>query len=80
MMAAEEEEVPEVPESEDIIVVSSTYGSQGDVGPLLALARTLHRRQQQQQRVTTNAATTEITETTLPVAVVFVGNGGAAQV
>jgi hypothetical protein len=73
MMAAEEEEVPEVPEPEDIIVVSS-------VGPLLALARTLHRRQQQQQRVTTNAATTEITETTQPVAVVFVGNGGAAQV
>lgn len=31
-------------EEEDLIVVSSAYGSQGDVGPLLALARTLHPR------------------------------------
>lgn len=50
-------------EGGDIIIVSSAYGSQGDVGPLLALARTLRR------RADADAAARPVTT------VVFVGNG-----
>ena len=64
-------------EKGDIIIVSSAYGSQGDVGPLLALARTLHRHRRTSCSEDTTFTGDEppITVNNENVAVVFVANG-----
>ena len=70
----------------DIFIVSSAYGSQGDIGPLLALARTLHRRVVQADFTTTADGDGDSTGYTIDKQsdgdddgddpeVVFVGNG-----